>query len=59
MKKKCIECETVKPFTAFKEREDGWGLYAWCDDCRSRLGRLHPNPESEEFINKTGVFNAF
>lgn len=52
----CKHCETNKLETAFKDREDGWGLYDWCEQCRTKEGRNKLTPLQQIFIEKTRLF---
>ena len=54
--KLCKRCEIKKSETAFEEREDGWGLYDWCNCCRVEEGRIKLTREQERFITKTQFF---
>lgn len=61
MTKLCQRCQRPKTLDQFQEREDSWGHYAWCDDCRYKTGRLpgHKIPlKQREFIEKTRLFNT-
>lgn len=37
--KTCSCCNREKPMSAFFEREDRKGHYAWCNECMKALGR--------------------
>ncbi len=52
----CKHCQTDKPKTAFKDREDGWELYDWCNECRLDEGRNKLTPLQQIFIEKTRLF---
>ncbi len=54
--KMCKTCETNKPETHFEEREDGWGLYDWCNECRAKEDRTHLTRKQQRFISKTQFF---
>lgn len=56
MAKKCENCEEQKEEKCFTEREDGWGLYAWCDLCRKQDGRGHLTRKQRRYIKKTQLF---
>lgn len=52
----CKHCEINKPETAFKDREDGWGLYDWCNECRLNEGRDRLTVRQWRFMAKTQFF---
>ena len=52
----CKHCNQNKSETAFKDREDGWGLYDWCDECRHKEGRHKLTPSQQRFLQKTQLF---
>lgn len=52
----CKHCETNKSETAFEDREDGWGLYDWCNECRIKEGRNKLTQRQKTFIAKTRFF---
>jgi len=52
----CNHCATNKLKTAFKDREDGWNLYNWCEECRKGEGRDKLTPAQQTFIQKTQLF---
>jgi len=54
--KMCKRCETNKSETAFQDREDGWGLYDWCTQCRLEEGREKMTPWQRRYISKTQLF---
>ena len=54
--KMCKRCETLKPETAFQDREDSWGLYDWCNDCCMKEGRNKLTPKQQLYISKTQLF---
>lgn len=56
MAKECEKCETIKDDKCFKQREDGWGLYAWCELCRRQDGRGNTTRKQKRFIKKTQLF---
>jgi len=56
MKKLCRRCWEWKPTESFQQREDSWGLYAWCDECREREGRATVPADQAEYIEKTRMF---
>jgi hypothetical protein len=58
MLKRCSCCETDKPQSAFTDREDNWGLYSWCNDCRKLLDRDKVTPKQAEFVEKTRIFRV-
>jgi len=45
--KRCERCELPKPKSAFYQREDGVGLYAWCQACMRQEGRLKLTKQSK------------
>ena len=52
----CKHCDEDKPETAFQDREDGWGTYGWCNECRRKEGRDKLTPLQQIFIEKTRLF---
>ena len=52
----CKQCNQNKSKTAFTEREDGWGLYDWCDTCRTAGKRFKVTGKQRRFIKKTRMF---
>lgn len=54
--KKCSNCELVLHESCFAQREDGWGLYAWCDRCRVKYKRVRVSGNQKEYIKKTSLF---
>lgn len=56
--KQCSQCEVVKPITAFAEREDAWGHYAWCKDCQKLLDREKMTAKQREILDKTRLFHV-
>ena len=52
----CKRCQLNKPEKAFQEREDGWGLYDWCNECREEEGRDRMTPRQKRYIEKTQMF---
>ena len=41
---------------AFQDREDGWGTYGWCNECRVKEGRDKLTPLQQIFTEKTRLF---
>ena len=56
LKRKCHCCNEWKTFDHFEDREDGWGLYSWCQECRKDAGRLRVPRGIKWYINKTRLF---
>ncbi len=54
--KMCSHCNANKPEADFEDREDGWGLYDWCNECRKKEGRHILTPNQREYIQKTQFF---
>jgi hypothetical protein len=54
--KNCKHCNRVLDESRFSSREDGWGLYSWCDDCRISEGRDKVDSEIQTYLDKTRVF---
>ncbi len=52
----CKHCETNKLETAFKDREDGWNLYDWCNECRVNEGRHKTTYMQQIYVTKTQFF---
>jgi hypothetical protein len=58
LKKQCSQCEVIKPITAFAEREDAWGQYAWCKECQKLLDRDKMTPDQKKIMAKTRLFHV-
>ena len=56
--KQCSECGEVKSIDQFAEREDAWGLYSWCDDCRKLLDREKLTAKQQKIMDKTRLFHV-
>jgi len=56
--KKCSSCEEVKSIDQFAEREDAWGHYSWCEDCRKLLDRDKLTKKQAVIIEKTQLFHV-
>lgn len=57
--KKCSgDCGKVKSIDQFAEREDAWGHYSWCNDCRELLDRDKTTKDQDEIMNKTRLFHT-
>ncbi len=56
--KLCSSCEEQKPLSEFAEREDSWGTYAWCNDCRKLFDRDKLTKKQTVNIEKTQLFHV-
>lgn len=56
-KKECCFCHKYKTLDNFEDRGDAWGQYSGCNDCRKHYGRDKCEPEQQEYMNKTDIFN--
>lgn len=54
--KLCKTCEIIKDVTGFQDREDGWGLYDMCNECRIQLNMHRTTRSQRRYINKTRMF---
>jgi hypothetical protein len=53
----CKTCEIVKDVTGFEDREDGWGLYDMCNECRIQLDMVQTTRSQKRYIKKTRMFH--
>lgn len=54
--KLCKTCEIVKDTEHFQEREDAWGLYDMCNECRRLLDMDTTTRSQDRYIKKTQMF---
>jgi hypothetical protein len=54
--KLCKTCEITKDVTGFEDREDSWGLYDMCNECRIQLDMAHTTRTQRRYIKKTRMF---
>ena len=54
--KLCKTCEITKGTKHFQEREDAWGLYDMCNECRVQLDMDKTTCSQRRYIKKTRMF---
>ncbi len=54
--KLCKTCEITKDTSGFQDREDSWGLYDMCNECRIQLDMHKTTRSQRRFIRKTRMF---
>jgi hypothetical protein len=56
--KKCGSCEELLSIDQFAEREDAWGHYSWCNDCRELLDRKNLTAGQYIYTERTRLFHV-